>query len=202
MNCSPGLPSLAIVATIVISLLSSCSTRRSEADHASASQSAAVTVSIPLFTSADPLVKDRIHDLLRGYFNLNQALISDSLAGAKTAAADLLATTDKFDMSKLTAEQMDFYFIQSSKLKTGLQVISNSTEIEQARSGLAGVSEAMYAVVKAFRVNKSPLYYQYCPMALNNQGATWLSATEELANPYMGQMMLNCGRTQEKLEYQ
>ncbi|GAB3796711.1 hypothetical protein GCM10028819_14820 [Spirosoma humi] len=155
---------------------------------------------MPLFTNAAPIVKDQIRGLVSSYFKLNQALIGDSLAGAKTAATNLLATIETIDVSKLTGEQMDFYFIQSSKLKTGLVVIRSSTDIDQARSGLADVSEAVYAVVKAFRANNSPLYYQYCPMARNNRGANWLSATEEVNNPYMGQMMLNCGRTQEKLE--
>lgn len=198
MKWYSGLSSFAIVCTIAILLLCSCSSRRGDADQTSNSRSRATTT--PLFTSADPVVKNQIRNLLSGYFNLNQALINDNLAAAKTAAADLLATSDKFGMSKLTGEQLDFYFIQSSKLKTGLVVIRSSTDIEQARTGLADVSEALYTVVKAFRANKSPLYYQYCPMARNNQGAAWLSATEELVNPYMGHMMLNCGRTQEKLE--
>jgi hypothetical protein len=103
---------------------------------------------------------------------LNQALINDSLAGAKTAAADLLTIAGKVDMPALTEEQMDFYFIHSAKLKTDLLLISQSTDLEQARSGLAGVSEAMYALVKAFQANTAPLYYQYCQMARNNQGPT------------------------------
>ncbi|MBD2701446.1 DUF3347 domain-containing protein [Spirosoma sp. BT702] len=190
---------LAVVCSLVISLLSACSQHRHEADHASDSQNKAATVSLPLFTSAEPRVKDQIRDWLKVYFTVNQALINDRLAPAKSAVANLLSTTNKVVMSGLTEEQMDFYFIQSAKLKTDLLIISQSTDIEQARSGLAGVSEAMYALVKAFRVNTAPLYYQYCPMARNNQGATWLSETEELLNPYMGQLMLNCGRTQEKL---
>ena len=32
-----------------------------------------------------------------------------------------------------------------------------------------------------------------CPMAFDNQGATWLQNTNLLANPYFGEMMLRCG---------
>lgn len=190
----------AIIGTFVIALLSRCSSRQKDATHASDSRRAPTTASIPSFTTAAPVVKEQINTLLGGYFKLNQALIGDSLAGAKKASADLLAIASAFSPSRLTEEQMDFYFVQSSRLKTGLVVIRGSTDIEQARSALADVSEAMYSIVKAFRPNKAPVYYQYCPMARNDQGATWLSDTKELYNPYMGQLMLNCGRTQERLE--
>jgi hypothetical protein len=200
MKPSYGLPSMVVAGALVSLLISSCAPTRHEANQVSDSKSGVATVSIPSFTSAAPRVKEQIRDWLKSYFKLNQALIDDRLDPAKAAAADLLATTNKVIMSELTEEQMDFYFIQSAKLKTDLLIISQSTDIDQARSGLAGVSEAMYGLVKAFRVNTAPLYYQYCPMARNNQGATWLSATEELLNPYMGQLMLNCGRTQEKLD--
>jgi len=160
----------------------------------------AVSVAIPLYENVDPKIKSQVAGFLTGYFSLNQALINDSLDGAKVAAAELSATTVEFDKSGLSGEQMDFYLVHSSNLRVGLKDISGSDDIEKARLGLATVSEAMYALVKAFQPNESTLYYQYCPMARNNEGANWLSVTEELVNPYMGQMMLRCGRTQEKLE--
>jgi Cu(I)/Ag(I) efflux system membrane fusion protein len=182
---------------IIIMVLHSCTPQNR--DESAATQ-AAVTISIPDLQDVDPVVKTQLADFLAGYFAVNQALIEDSLAGAKEAALELTAATGNFEMSKLSPEQMDFYLVQSSMLKNGLKEISASNNIEQARAGLATVSEAMYSLVKAFHSNESTLYYQYCPMARDNQGANWLSATEELVNPYMGQMMLRCGRTQEKLE--
>lgn len=180
--------------------LLSCAQHRRESDHASDSRNETDGVAIPLFTNVGSMAKDPIRRVLSGYFKLNQALADDSLSGAKTAATDLLAITRKMNLPVLTEAQNDFYFIQSAKLKTALLIVSQSADIDQARSGFAVVSEAMYALVKAFRVNSVPLYYQYCPMARNNQGANWLSVTKELVNPYMGQLMLDCGRTQEKLE--
>jgi len=186
--------SVAFFATIVICSFYSCSPKNGDATEN------ATVVPITAFENVDPAVKSQLATFLTGYFVLNQALISDSLAGAKVAAGKLSETAKKFEMSKLTGEQMDFYFVQSSKLKGALQEISESDDIEKARGGLATVSEAMYGLAKAFHPNESPLYYQYCPMARNNQGANWLSATKELVNPYMGQMMPECGRTQEKLD--
>lgn len=41
------------------------------------------------------------------------------------------------------------------------------------------------------------VYKQYCPMAFNNDGASWLSAESVIRNPYFGSKMLNCGKITE-----
>lgn len=151
------------------------------------------------FQDVDQTTRRQIAGFLPQYFELNRMLIEDSLAGAKAAAASFVELTKPFEVSRLSGEQLDFYFIHSSNLQLALKNLSESNDIEKARVELATVSEAMYALVKAFHPNESPLYYQYCPMARDNKGATWLSATKELMNPYMGQMMLACGRTQETI---
>jgi Cu(I)/Ag(I) efflux system membrane fusion protein len=150
-------------------------------------------------TEIDPAAKQQLAGFLTNYFSLNQALINDNLAGAKQVAATFSETTKNFDVSKLTGEQLDLYHLHSSNLKLALGNLGASSNIEQARAELATISKAMYALVKAFHPNNTPLYYQYCPMARDNKGANWISATKELENPYMGQMMLACGRTQETI---
>ena len=44
------------------------------------------------------------------------------------------------------------------------------------------------------------LYQQYCPMYNNNKGGMWLSASEEIKNPYYGAKMLNCGEVQKEIQ--
>ena len=44
----------------------------------------------------------------------------------------------------------------------------------------------MFAVEKAFNTNAVTLYYQFCPMANDGQGAYWVSEREKISNPYMG----------------
>jgi Cu(I)/Ag(I) efflux system membrane fusion protein len=177
---------------LLIVLAVACSTR----DQESQSQTNTITA----FRSVDPSVKLQIATFLTDYLELSKMLIEDSLAGAKTAASAFNETTRKFNIEKLSPEQLDFYLIHSSYLKTSLEAFGKSDNIEKARVELATVSSAMYAMCKAVHPNNSPLYYQYCPMARDNKGANWISTTKELVNPYMGQMMLACGRTQEILE--
>ncbi len=196
-----------IVALALVLFVAGCSGSKKEAtenheghdqaDHAKAE--AATPVEVKAFDNVDPSIKTQLNGFLADYFSLNQALIEDNQDGAKAAAKKLSETVNKFDMSKLVGEQMDFYHAQQTKLNQGLKGISTSTDIEETRMELSTISESIYAMVKAYHPNESALYYQFCPMAKNGDGATWVSNTNEIINPYMGQRMLKCGRTQETL---
>ncbi|HBK89859.1 MAG: DUF3347 domain-containing protein [Cyclobacteriaceae bacterium] len=154
---------------------------------------------IKTFDNVDPSVKSQINGFLADYFVLNKSLIEDNQDRARAAAKKLSETVSKFDMSKLAGEQMDFYHQQLAKLNQGLKGIDQSADIEETRVELSTVSDAMYALVKAYHPNDSELYLQFCPMAKNGEGANWISNTKEIINPYMGQRMLKCGNTKETL---
>ncbi len=199
-----------IVSLIALALLlGSCSGGKKEHDHdAMESSKKADTTKAPVvmstseikaFDNVDASVKTQLNGFLTDYFALNQSLIEDNQDGAKAAAKKLSKTISKFDMSKLMGDQMDFYHIQLARLNQGLKGISQSADIEETRLELATVSEGMYALAKAYHPNESELYFQFCPMAKNGDGANWLSTTKEIINPYMGQRMLKCGKTQETL---
>ncbi|MEJ0032437.1 MAG: DUF3347 domain-containing protein [Bacteroidota bacterium] len=134
--------------------------------------------SIHTFDNVDPSVKQQFATFLTNYFKLNEALINDSLDSAKTAAKSFAQTTKTFDVSKLSGEQLDYYYLYSSNLKLALGNLGSSPDIETARAELATISESMYALVKAFHPNDTPLYYQYCPMARDNKGANWIQRKE------------------------
>lgn len=166
-------------------------------DHAKAE--VITPIDVKAFENVDASIKMQLNGFLTDYFALNQELIEDNQDGAKAAAMKLSETISKFDMTKLMGEQMDFYHLQVDKLNEGLKGISASTDIEETRIELSTISEGIYALVKAYHPNESDLYVQFCPMAKNGAGATWISNTNEVINPYMGQRMLKCGRTQETL---
>lgn len=152
---------------------------------------------IVIFENVDASVKNQINQFLTDYDALNKALIEDNADEARKAAGTFSATVSKFDMSKLVGDQMDYYHMQSAKLNAGLKGITESSDIEEIRMELSPVSESMYAMVKAYQANNNELYYQFCPMARHGEGANWLSQTKEIVNPYMGQRMLKCGKTEE-----
>jgi hypothetical protein len=200
--------SVAVITFAFVVFSSSCTgskkeTAESHEGHEPMEQAVAAeataTTEVKMFENVDAAVKSQINGFLTDYFALNQSLIEDNQDGAKAAAKKLSETVNKFDMSKLVGEQMDFYHAQLAKLNHGLKGISESGDIEETRTELSTVSEGIYALAKAYHPNEAALYYQFCPMAKNGDGANWLSNTKEIANPYMGQRMLACGKTKETL---
>jgi Cu(I)/Ag(I) efflux system membrane fusion protein len=55
-------------------------------------------------------------------------------------------------------------------------------------------------LVTSFKLSSGELFVLYCPMANNNKGADWLSASSEVQNPYYGSAMLNCGELKSTLK--
>lgn len=62
------------------------------------------------------------------------------------------------------------------------------------------LSNHMIKLAEQQELTSGGLYVQYCPMANNDQGAYWLSAEEEIRNPYFGDMMLSCGEVSDIIQ--
>lgn len=139
--------------------------------------------------TADPgnIGKDQAKVILTAYFELKDALVATDGNQAGKAASDLLA---------MLAEGGDQLL---EKIRADVQQIAESTDPEEQRNHFQPLSENVYTMVKATGANESVVYRQYCPMAMNNQGAFWLSAEKEIFNPYFGDKMLHCGSVKEEL---
>ncbi|MBC7921254.1 MAG: DUF3347 domain-containing protein, partial [Ferruginibacter sp.] len=122
-------------------------------------------------------------------------------ARATQQAAAFEASLKKTDATVLDsaarrgwAAQVDSLTRQSALFRAGKTVGSQRAAFDKLSAG-------MYALVRQVGVNGATVYRQYCPMALNDQGAYWLSAESEIKNPYFGDQMLECGKVEETLRF-
>jgi membrane fusion protein, copper/silver efflux system len=74
-----------------------------------------------------------------------------------------------------------------------LAKMPSSPNLEAIRSNFAYVSQTMIQVGDVLGFSAGSLFVQYCPMALADVGAYWLSLAEYIRNPYFGDDMLECG---------
>lgn len=72
--------------------------------------------------------------------------------------------------------------------------------IEIQRKIYATLSKGFIALVKRSGLNSGGLYVDFCPMALNDQGAFGLSRDKEIKNPYFGEKMMSCGKVPEVMQ--
>lgn len=77
--------------------------------------------------------------------------------------------------------------------------ITTAAGIDAKRTLFAGLSNDMIVKVKKAGVQQGTLYVDFCPMALDDKGAHWLSAEKEVKNPYFGEEMMNCGNVEDSI---
>ena len=81
--------------------------------------------------------------------------------------------------------------------KTKATAISKTNDVDTQRAAFEGLSTSMIALAKATKPAKA--YVQFCPMAAEGKGASWLSDKREVRNPYYGDKMLKCGSVKEEI---
>ncbi len=136
----------------------------------------------------------------KAYLKMNEAFIESDAAKVSAEAKNTSKALAAIKMESLKGDTHMAWMDQLNILKPTLQKIGNSTIIDEQRLEYAAFNLAFYKSLKMFGLHKDTTYYQYCPMANNDQGAYWFSAEKEIRNPYFGEMMLSCGETRETLK--
>jgi hypothetical protein len=80
--------------------------------------------------------------------------------------------------------------------------ITTTAGLEEKRRTFQVMSDKLYDLLRTIRYSGSKVYQQFCPMAFDNAGATWLSGSTEIVNPYFGDKMLHCGEVRDSLRTQ
>lgn len=158
------------------------------------------TVSEQKFNNVDSVSIGRIDNIYNEYINLKNALVGTDPALASEAARMLSQTAKEFNFEPLQPEARVFLEEKVAAIEERAEAISGSTDVEQQREYFYPLSQVMYALLKSFDVRNQPVYYQFCPMAFDDEGAYWLSNEKQIRNPYFGDVMLKCGEVKEVIE--
>ncbi|RZK92300.1 MAG: DUF3347 domain-containing protein [Pedobacter sp.] len=132
------------------------------------------------------LKSDQLNAIYQQYLLLSDALINSDLAAAKEASLAI----------EVGAKGMG----NSVTLANLASKITTAADIEKQRLLFSNLSNEMIAQVKAAGLKNGEVYVEYCPMALNDKGAFWLSNKKEIRNPYYGESMMDCGEIKETLK--
>lgn len=133
--------------------------------------------------------------VLSAYFDLKDAFVDTNVEATKAAASKMLQEVNSLKETNLGAMETEHL----NKIRSMLTAISENNNIENQRNHFIVLSENIIAFAANMETLEKPLYIQHCPMVNNNEGADWLSLSEEIRNPYFGEVMMNCGDTQRKL---
>jgi Cu(I)/Ag(I) efflux system membrane fusion protein len=153
-----------------------------------------------LLVTVDPAFIQQLTQVYDQYIAYKNALVKSDPSKAQQIVKPLKEALDKTDMNLLKGDAHSIWMVHLNKITKSLEkLMASEDNLEQQRRALAPISEALYQSIKQFGINSDVVYYQYCPMAIGNQGAYWLSEEEDINNPYFGVAMLKCGETREIL---
>lgn len=148
----------------------------------------------------DPAFQEQLAFVFTSYVELKDAFVSSDASKVKSEAKDTREALSKVDMKMLTGAAHNDWMNYLSPIENSLKEIEASAEIEAQRKSFSAVSDNLYKSVKAFGLGGKDAFYEFCPMAFNDEGAYWLSDKKEIRNPYFGDKMLTCGTVVEKLK--
>lgn len=140
-----------------------------------------------------PAFRRQLSQVVKGYLAVQKALAADKADQAMQEAKKALDAVGAVDMTLVSGQKHIDWMKQEGELERVLSRVVEAKEIEAIRKEFAELSELIMSTAKQFKASSATLYQFKCPMAFDNQGATWLQANEETANPYFGKMMLRCG---------
>jgi hypothetical protein len=142
----------------------------------------------------------QLADVFTAYVSLKDAFVASDASTVKAQSASAQAALGKVDMKLLSGVAHNDWMNYLSGLKSSLQAMQASDDIEVQRKAFSDLSDNLYKTIKAYGLGGTNAYYEFCPMAFDNQGAFWLSSEDKIRNPYFGDKMLTCGEVKEKLK--
>ena len=141
--------------------------------------------------------RQQITRVAQTYFDLKNALVNDDAETASKTAAEVTAALNNTDMALLDGGAHDHWMMLLKPMQDAAKAIGGTADIEEQRKDFNTLSNHLIEMTESFGLEIDRAYKQFCPMAFDDEGAYWLSESDEVLNPYFGDMMLRCGEVQE-----
>ncbi len=145
--------------------------------------------------------RNQLTGIYHAYLPMKNAFVASNPHEVATYAEKLRNALNGVDMKMLAGKSHDDWMNQLKQMKEILDRIKTNHDIQIQRKAFAGFNAVFYKTIKQFGLTDIVIFYQYCPMAVDDKGAYWLSEVREISNPYFGEEMLRCGETRERLKY-
>lgn len=139
-------------------------------------------------STALKLKDDHLNAIVPFYLDLSKALTDEDATGAQVAAAAM-----ELGLNEVKGGQ-------GAALAKAAAELTAAADIESQRKLFSAFSDGFIALLKQTGMAGGELFIVHCPMAMNNTGANWISATKTVRNPYYGESMLTCGSVKETLK--
>jgi hypothetical protein len=151
--------------------------------------------------------------MMDAYYGLTGSFVNWDTAAITISAAGLKSAIDSLKLEEMKKDSAIYPTVESQwhVVKTEVDGLISDVTINEKRESLNMLSQQIFDLLRVVKYDVAKVYYQECPMALNNYGSSgiWLSSEaedEKRRNPYLGlhdpkysKAMLACGTTRDSI---
>lgn len=165
-----------------------------------------ILLSLILLLSFDSFAQNATHhhtqhlsNLVDHYLAAKTALNQDNLEAAKSHIHSFKKEATQSSEMNRHPEHSEMHNKHHSAMVSAITEAEHAESLSSFRRAFQSITKNLVKAIDNQKFDEETLYLQYCPMALDGEGATWISDTKQVANPYMGQKMSKCGVERESL---
>jgi uncharacterized protein YlaN (UPF0358 family) len=151
--------------------------------------------------------------MMDAYYGLTESFVNWDMAAINTDAAGLKSAIDSLKLQEMKKDSIIYPTAESQWhiVKTEVDGLITDETLEEKKEALNMLSQQIFDLLRVMKFDAAKVYYQECPMALNNYKTSgfWLSREgedETRRNPYLGlydpkysKAMLTCGSTRDSI---
>ncbi|HET9432181.1 MAG TPA: DUF3347 domain-containing protein [Chitinophagaceae bacterium] len=152
---------------------------------------------------------------MNSYYALTEAFVNWDTAKINTSLAEFKTSVDSLRIQEMEKDSAIYPTVQSQweSIKAEIVGMQADTGLYEKKEDLNSLSQQMFDLLRIVKYDAAKVYYQECPMALNNYetAAFWLSTdgdSKKRRNPYLGlydpkygRAMLTCGSTRDSINF-
>lgn len=152
-----------------------------------------------------------VQNVLTAYFEMNEGFINWDTTEVKDKANALAAALSEFKADELKKDSAIYETVlfPLESAKQSVHSILAGKDWEEKRRALQDLSDNLRMILLTVKYDQAVVYWQECPMAFGeNQSGNWLSNSEKIVNPYLGNKspqygasMLDCGETKTVIDF-
>lgn len=143
--------------------------------------------------------RSQLNNVVQEYLKLKDGLVISDKSKVSFSAGKVQNELKNVDMTLVKGELHSKWMDHLEKIDSSIKELKQSQNIEAQRAAFLTLSSTLIESVKTFGL-PGIIYQQFCPMTDGGKGGYWLSESDEIANPYFGDQMHNCGETILKIE--
>jgi uncharacterized protein DUF3347 len=156
-----------------------------------------------------------MQQMMNSYYAMTEAFVNWDTAAVNKTTVELKISLDSLKLQEMEKDTAIYPTVQSQweAIKTEIAGLINDQGLMEKRASLNMLSQQIFDLLRIVRYDAAKVYYQECPMALNDyeMPGYWLSnegQDEKRRNPYLGlhdprysKGMLKCGETRDSINF-